>query len=199
MLRYRDADQIAREWEREDLRTPEQRERAVTALGPSGLWLHFLGADARFSDAWALPETVVSLVDLTESWLNFCAGMEISDRQQCTIQLGDLAWYNDRRPDPLGHKDHYSGQCVDLRLFRSDGSRYEAYWNRPDDRPGRGVGYDRVLTQAFVDFARDRAAIDVVYFNDPEVSGVETARGHDDHIHLCFAQPERGIHDRDEP
>ena len=41
--------------------------------------------------------------------------------------------------------------------------------------------------EAFVDFAHQRASVEVLYFNDPEVTGVEPSRGHDDHLHLCFS------------
>jgi hypothetical protein len=187
MLRYRDVNQLQAEWKREDLESTEQRERAVSALGPESFWLHFLGADARFSDSWGRPETVASLAELAQDWTWWCAGMEIAERERCILQIGDIAWYNSRLPDPLGHTEHYAGRCVDLRLFRKDGSRYEAYWNQVDDRPAHPEGYDQELTQAFVDFALQRPEVDVLYFNDPEVLGAEPSAGHDDHIHLCFA------------
>lgn len=188
MLRYRDQSQLAEEWKREQLTTTAQRERAVSALGPSEIWLHFLGSDARFSDVWAEPDFIDRLVDLAESWQNWCVGNQIAQREHCTLQIGDLAWYNDRQPDPLGHKDHFSGRCVDLRLFRNDGSRYEAYWNRPDDRVGVEGGYDQELNQAFVHFVAERFPVSAFYFNDPEVTGVTAARGHDDHMHLCMTE-----------
>jgi hypothetical protein len=93
----------------------------------------------------------------------------------------------------LGHTTHHEGTCVDIRLFRSDGSRYEAYWNRPDDRPGHSDGYDPQLTAAFLNFATETVAIDKLFFNDPsviaQVPGLEARSGHDDHIHLCVVQP----------
>ena len=83
---------------------------------------------------------------------------------------------------------------MDIRLFRRDGSRYEAYWNRPDDRPGWAKGYDAGLTKAFLQFANETIDIDTLYFNDPAliaaVPGLEARRGHDDHIHLCVRAPE---------
>ena len=186
MLRYLDRPQLEMEWEREDLQTQAQRDRAIHAVGPSSYWLHFLGTDAPYSDSWARPETIEALSVLAQGWWAHCTDLRPSQRSPCVLQLGDLAWYNARRPDPLGHAEHYSGNCVDLRLFRTDGSRYEAWWNRPDDRSGRETGYSRQLTQAFVDFAHHHASVDRIYFNDPNVTGVESAPGHDDHLHLCF-------------
>ena len=107
-----------------------------------------------------------------------------------TVQFGDLAWYSDKRPDPLGHKAHFEGNCVDIRLFRDDGSRYEAWWNREDDRQEASGGYSRGLTTSFLEYAYANHKPTKVYFNDPEVHaavpGVEAQPGHDDHIHLCF-------------
>ena len=110
--------------------------------------------------------------------------------RSCTVQLGDLGWYSDARPDPLGHKTHFDGNCVDVRLFRDDGSRYEAGWNQSDDRLGVTGGYSQALTAAFLRYATTRHSPTTVYFNDPAVisavEGVEAQPGHDDHIHLCF-------------
>ena len=61
MLRYRDQSQLEDEWKREQLTTEDQRDRAISALGPSEIWLHFFRLDARFSDTWAEPEFVEGL------------------------------------------------------------------------------------------------------------------------------------------
>ena len=75
---------------------------------------------------------------------------------------------------------------MDIRLFRNDQSTYEAYWNRADDRPQAVGGYSQSLTQAFVAFVHAHADVDVFYFNDPNITGVQASRGHDDHLHLCL-------------
>ncbi len=173
---------FAGELARERLVTPAQRERAVVAEGPA--WTHFWGADPPGSDLWAAPDTIVQLLRLAHGWSARCGG-----DPRCVISVGDLAWYNDTRPDPLGHRDH-TGACVDLRLFRDDGSRYEAWWNRPDDRTGLPA-YDRARTTEFLRFAMANAPVTDVFFNDPEVTaavpGVRPLAGHDDHVHLCFS------------
>lgn len=181
-------DELGAEWAREGLDTPARRERAIVAVGPAAAYAHFRGSDAPRSDAWATPTTVESLLRLARGWYDHCApGAE--DPARCALQIGDLAWYNQRRPDPLGHRDHYGGACVDLRLFRTDASRYEAWWNRPDDRTGLSV-YDRPRTIAFLKWALIHAPVEAAFFNDPAavaaVPGVKRAPGHDDHIHLCF-------------
>jgi hypothetical protein len=187
--------QIAAEIDREHLVTPAQREKVTVALGPLRatpvgdvpVYDHFLGADAPGTDTWALPSTIAAFVTLASGWFDACAAT--MDPRLCTLHVGDLAYVDGRRPDPLGHKDHFSGTCVDLRLFRSDLSRYEAWWNRPDDRTGASV-YDAGRTITFLRYAYAHAALGDVFFDDPAVvaavPGVRVWPGHDDHVHLCF-------------
>jgi hypothetical protein len=185
----------------EGLRSKKQRERATVAIGARAedggtIYTRFLGSDKPRSDRWGTPHTVRTLVSLAERWYRHCSqSLEVPTArpETCTVQFGDIAWYNGTTPDPLGHTTHHEGTCVDIRLFRSDGSRYEAYWNRPDDRPGHSDGYDPQLTAAFLNFATETVAIDKLFFNDPsviaQVPGLEARSGHDDHIHLCVVQP----------
>lgn len=181
--------EIAAESAAEGLITAQQREKVTTDLGPlrAGVpvYTHFTGADPRFTDLWAKPATIIALLDLAARWAMEC---KADIARACTLQIGDLAYYSDQRPDPLGHQDHSLGACVDIRLFRQDGSRYESYYNRPDDRAGVSEGYSAALTGAFLRTAAGEARI--LYFNDPavivDVPAVQSRRGHDDHIHLCF-------------
>lgn len=177
-----DAAALAAEWAREGLDTRARREKATVAQGPH--WSHFLGSDPPLSDLWGAPGFVAQLAALAVDWSAQCAALEGVPTAHCTLAVGDLSWHRDQRPDPLGHRDH-TGRCVDLRLFRDDGSRYEAWWNRPDDRPGVTGGYDPALTRAFVAFALARPEVTTLLFNDP-AAGARPARGHDDHLHLCM-------------
>ena len=199
MVRELTPAELERVYKREGLLTAKQRERAVIAEGPmrdgKPIYAHFLGSDAPRSDRWATPSTIERLLVLADEWAMYCRNrlsktMPEANADSCLLQIGDLAWYNDLRPDPLGHREHYLGECVDIRLFRSPASRYEAYWNREDDRAGERGGYSRSLTQAFLRFAVEHAAPTVVHFNDPvvvqRIPMVTPARGHDDHIHMCF-------------
>ncbi len=179
----------------EGLVTPSQREKGLTDLGPwlegALVYAHFTGADARFSDVWGQPDAVVALIALAAGWHTRCLALPPpASPQTCALQIGDLAWYNAREPDPLGHTHHRLGRCVDLRLFRDDGSRYEARWDRPDDRQGARGGYSALLTAAFLTYATTEHPVTVAYFNDPAViaavPGVQARAGHDDHMHLCF-------------
>ena len=194
-----ESEALAEEWSSENLRTAEQRARATTAEGPrrhgEPVYTHFLGGDAPRSDRWGRPAFVIELLALLSGWSTHCveelrSQIAYASPRTCTVQLGDLGWYSDQRPDPLGHQTHFDGNCVDIRLFRDDGSRYEAWWNRPDDRSGVKGGYSQALTLAFLDYAYAHHSPTTVYFNDPVVvsalAGVDAQPGHDDHIHLCF-------------
>jgi len=169
----------------EGLDTPTRQEKVTEAWGPGDAWSHFLGSDAQGSDRWGTPAFVVALGTLAADWRDRCATLPAVEPDHCLLQVGDLSWYRAATPDPLGHRDHAAGDCVDLRLFRDDGSRYEAFWDRPDDRPGRGHRYHASLTAAFVAFALARPETRRLLLNDPAAGG-EPARGHDDHIHLCL-------------
>ena len=190
----------AAEIEREGLVTQKQQQRAVVAEGPSRdgapVYAHFLGSDAPRSDRWGTLATVTQILALADEWSTHCRTIlpnviAEANAATCLLQIGDLAWYNDDLPDPLGHREHYRGTCVDIRLFRTEASRYEAWWNKADDRSTAKGGYSQALTQAFLRFAIENASPTVIHFNDPVVMEalplVTAARGHDDHIHMCFA------------
>lgn len=171
---------VAREVEAEALDTPERRQLVAIGEGPG--YYHFLGTDPPDTDRWGLPSTIAALLDVAAAWREVCG------ERRCSIGVGDIAWFAPMRPDPLGHKDHWKGDCADIRLFRTDGSRYEARWNQPDDRTGK-VAYDPRTTRAFIAVARAAAPVGTVYFDDPKV--VRPMRGqprkkHPDHVHLCF-------------
>ena len=185
---YTDAE-LAEILAREHLQTEAQQDRAVRARGPTDHYLYFRGSDPIRSDIWGTPDTIHSLIDTLADWKATCPG----DPVHCVVQLGDISWFSDKRPDPLGHRDHYGGTCIDIRLFRADGSRYEAWWNRPDDRPqfAQTAGYDGALNAAFVAHLRARPDVHRVLFNDPAAAGATPARGHDDHMHVCFEPPTR--------
>jgi len=150
-----------------------------------------LGADARFTDFWGRPETIAAVLTLAAGWHEHCVSELGASAKNCTLQIGDIAYFGPVQPDPLGHYDHYDGRCTDLRLFRNDGSRYEAWYNKPDDRDGVTGGYDPVLTKAFLEYAMAHTTTGDVFYSDPAVheaiDGVEPRKRHDDHMHLCFA------------
>lgn len=188
-----DAAAVAEERARERLDTLERQQGTLRWMGGAidgrTAYAHFLGADSAWSDLWARPDTVIRVLELAAGWARACPRAADAP-ETCLLQLGDLAWFEDVVPDPLGHKDHHAGRCVDVRLFRDDGSRYEAWWNRPDDRPGVTGGYDQELTLAFLRWASAELPVTTILFGDPaarrQVPLVRPVSSHDEHIHLCF-------------
>jgi hypothetical protein len=174
------------ERETEKLKSRAQVERQLTHTGPFlegiPLYTHFTGSDLPLSDIWAEPEAIVQLLKLSASWNQQCRG--------CGLAIGDLSWFSRLKIDgldPLGHKEHFLARCADIRLWRTDDSPYEAWWNKKDDRPEAIGGYNRATTRRFVDLAVDRFFARG-FFNDPELRRpeIKPLKGHDDHLHLCF-------------
>ena len=169
----------------EGLVTVEQKSKAITSAGP--YWMHFRGSDKQFSDIWGKENTITNLITLSKNWYQYCTDkLNILPIGRCLLRIGDIAWYAPKQPDPLGHKSHHYGKCVDLRLFRVDDSIYEANWKQEDDRPPKKYVYDSSLTNAFIQFARRTSPVKTIIFNDPTIKNVKNLHGHDDHIHLCF-------------
>ena len=184
-LKYYTSAELELEYGREKLQTDTQKEKAVMASGPNELWLHFLGADKKYSDVWGEPETIDKIIDISIRWKSQCTEvMTPPNPDSCILQVGDIAWYNSMLPDPLGHKNHYLGRCMDVRLFRTDASRYEAFWNKGDDRAGFDMAYDGQRTHAFIDLLLKEGGVPVL-FGDP-ASNADLAARHDDHLHVCF-------------
>jgi len=172
-LRWYSEEEIAARYVQEGLDTDERKEKAVVAEG--GNYLHFLGYDAPYTDIWGQEDFIIDLLEVAKAF---------GTTPETTVQFGDISYYNRKRPDPLGHSDHSPGTCVDIRLFRDDASRYEAWWNQPDDRPGDWSGYSAALTHAFTALLRSRDPTKL-FFNDPDDPSADFWRGHDDHIHYC--------------
>jgi hypothetical protein len=184
-LEYLTPEEQEKEYTRERLQSSKQKSKATVAKGPR--WLHFLGTDNMYTDVWGSIEHVQGLVSLTQDWHSKCmSDTAVTNKEACIIQIGDISWFNPRKPDPLGHKTHDKGRCVDLRLFRRDGSRYEAFWNRGDDRDGFKRAYDLHLNSLFIDFLWEQG-MEVVLFSDKRTQARWAPR-HNDHIHFCFAE-----------
>jgi len=193
-------EEMAERDKKERLGNQAQTGRGVFQLGPGDtpVYIHYLGDDDPNSDIWGSPQLVSRLIEVSKGWYDFCVATAApaakikpeTAKRACTVQFGDLAWYNDRDPDPLGHHSHRTGRCVDVRPFRTDGSWYEANWRRRDDRKGFGHRYSRELTQAFLTWATANYTWDQILFNDPKIRKklpqVDKYANHDDHMHMCI-------------
>ena len=81
-----------------------------------------------------------------------------------------------------GHSQHQNGLEADIRIVRNDGSsdgidRFSSFYS-----PER--------TQQLVDLFQDLGNINKIFFNDPNIVGVESRTGHDDHLHIWINDPD---------
>jgi murein endopeptidase len=81
------------------------------------------------------------------------------------------------------HKSHQRGLDVDFQLLRKDGARVGARY--------QDSAYSRSRTQELVNTIRSNGVlqVDLIFFNDSSVTGVQPWSGHDDHLHVRFKQP----------
>lgn len=79
------------------------------------------------------------------------------------------------------HQSHQKGVDVDLHIMRNDGQEKATTFREPS--------YSRALTQQLVDTIRANGVlpIQLILFNDPQVTGVKPWRAHDNHLHVRFA------------
>ncbi|MFI6401171.1 penicillin-insensitive murein endopeptidase [Streptomyces sp. NPDC050548] len=82
-----------------------------------------------------------------------------------------------------GRASHRLGLEADLRPVKSDRRQGPTNWRRPS--------YSRALTQELVGLLRNNGVLPVhaIFFNDPEIHGVQPLENHDNHLHVRFAPP----------
>ena len=85
--------------------------------------------------------------------------------------------------DTPDHAQHETGLEVDIRPVRNDGQHAGVTISDPR--------YSRALTQKLVDLIHANRVLSVykILFNDSSVSNVSPASGHDNHLHVWFAEP----------
>ncbi|MCM2354833.1 MAG: SH3 domain-containing protein [Pseudobdellovibrio sp.] len=130
-------------------------------------------------DTYAAPHTACSLAAVAQEWKKTVCP---NDNAGCRIAWGDISHSN--RPLFNGHKEHTSGECIDIRPFNK-GSFRDA---------GRKVGsgdYDRETTVAFLKLAKKFGG-DIRY-SDRKISNEHRDLGiawggsaHNNHMHICF-------------
>lgn len=75
-----------------------------------------------------------------------------------------------------GHNDHNDGLSIDMRPARRDGAPLPVTYQSDQ--------YDRDATQRLVDAFRSTGQVGTIYFNDPQIRGVQPLGGHDNHLHV---------------
>jgi hypothetical protein len=179
----------------------------ITGISPDGSFMHYQGSDPKDSDIWGQPKTVCALMKVMQDWSKKCDGQSDS---RCTPETGDISFITPAKVipngrikdgvDPLGHRSHFSGYCVDVRPFKKTEDTHGTTYLRSN--------YDKQRTRDFIDFLEHEGA-SPIYFNDPSLykdknigggsaacvdTNLETetgikvrpCAGHNDHIHFCL-------------
>lgn len=81
-----------------------------------------------------------------------------------------------------GHDSHQNGLDVDIRLVRVDQNTARVVYNE--------TGYSLQRTQELINLFIQLGNIDVIFFNDPNALYVQSADGHDDHLHIRINNPD---------
>lgn len=152
-----------------EIETSVMRSRALFAQMPaSGTGYECYGpVEKRF----ARSKTVEAIVYIAIMW-----SKQYPDGPR--IGVGNLS-YQGGGPMPP-HKSHQKGVDVDFAPIASTNEEIPLTWRSPK--------YSSDRTQQLVDFIRDNpvAKVRTIFFNDPEVTGVEPWSGHDNHLHVSF-------------
>lgn len=78
------------------------------------------------------------------------------------------------------HRSHQRGLDVDIRPLRHDGARVAVTF--------QDASYSQQRTQDLVNVIKANGILTVqfILFNDPGITGVQSAPGHDNHLHVRF-------------
>jgi len=108
---------------------------------------------------------------------------------QAVVDIGTQWQYNGNSPFGVGDislaqggpmpghtTGHQQGRNVDVRPLRTDGQDAPVTWQDP--------AYNHDLTQLLVNNFLAHANCSKIYFNDPNITGVQTLQHHDDHLHI---------------
>lgn len=123
-------------------------------------------ADRRYG----IKQTIDALLEIGRTFSAKHSGLRIG--------IGDIS---KRGGGPLpGHASHRRGVDVDVRILRKD--RAEAPTRYQDG------SYSREFTQDLVNAFRHNPVfpVKVIFFNDPDVTGVQKWPNHDNHLHVRF-------------
>lgn len=130
-------------------------------------------------DTHAAPHTACSLVALAQEWKKTSCP---NDNAGCRIAWGDIS--HSTRAIFNGHREHTSGQCIDIRPFNT-GSFRDA---------GRTTGardYDRAKTAEFLKLAKKLGG-NIMYSDRKLMNENKDLRiewggsAHNNHMHVCF-------------
>jgi hypothetical protein len=129
----------------------------------------FVATDAR----WGLPETVAAITSIATAWAAAHGGASLS--------IGDISLQSG---GPIaGHASHQKGVDADFWPVNSRGEATHVSFRDPS--------YSRETTQLLVNTIRSNSAlpVEMIFFNDPSITGVVPWPAHDEHLHVRFRAP----------
>ncbi|HYG58705.1 MAG TPA: penicillin-insensitive murein endopeptidase, partial [Symbiobacteriaceae bacterium] len=136
-------------------------------LGDQGPgWYRYVVSDS--DSSWGTAHTVATLHEVGRRWQ--------SQGYKLRIGINDISLPHGGYFPP--HASHRNGRDADLRPMRNDGAEAPVTWKM--------AAYSRQLTQALVDQLWATGEVELIFFNDPSVRGVQHWPGHDDHLHVRF-------------
>lgn len=159
----------------------ENSTATISGAGVGDKFVFYKNGDPFQSDTWGRPTTICSLYNLTDRFYDECIAKPGRSTEDCQARVGDLSFVTpgekSNGKDLLGHSSHESGNCIDLRPFRSDE-------NYGPTEVG-GAGYNRALNEEFIDIAKEMGA-SPIYLNDSGIKNSTYMDDHHNHIHICF-------------
>lgn len=168
-------------------------------------YVHHTSNDAPETDVWGKPRTIYQFFKLAQFWKKRCiSGIDFNSSDlcgssrsvacstlferefQCTLQVNDVAYFstglkNANGLDPLGHRTHSTGYCIDVRPMRKDGRLLPSRWQGTEENSHELNKEFALVLKAF--------GASSIYYNDPELIKLNLTHfkeGHDDHFHFCL-------------
>lgn len=134
----------------------------LAASGPG--WYRYSTGNP--NGGWGTAHTIATFQGVANNWRAAGYGTRLG--------VGDIS---EPHGGPIdGHVSHQRGVDVDIRILRNDGQEAPvAYWD---------AGYSRQQTQRLVNLLLGTGEVEVIFFNDPNVTGVQAWPGHDYHMHV---------------
>jgi murein endopeptidase len=123
------------------------------------------------SNQWGTSATIQRIATLGNKWAT-----QFPNRPR--LGIGDIS-LQQGGPMPGHTSGHQQGKNVDIRPVRNDGQEAAVTW--------QNSAYSQQFTQDLVDKIREDPNVQNIYFNDPNISGVQPLAGHDNHLHVEYA------------
>lgn len=139
--------------------------QALPHTGPG--WYNYRDAN---NGNWGTANTIARVKQVAANWSALGYGIRLG--------IGDISLESGQ--SFAGHEGHHSGREVDIRVIRNDNVEAPCAYTEPC--------YSESRTQELVKLLKATGDVDVIFFNDPEIPGVQPLSGHDDHLHVRFKE-----------